>query len=186
MGDNNFDSVWASLETMSAPELADFIRSHTHDLTSCDFCNELWEDESQSLVGWLLTGGSQYQSPDSSPELVVAMCESIDVIWETVESWESGQACTSDLMLLSKFEACTAETYEKLLEGFDWRFFRDNGWNIQDLREFLIPRASLPNLPVNFNSQAIEQFHDSRHIDDGDFESCEACQDLLQELVLVG
>jgi hypothetical protein len=186
MDETNFDSVWSSLETMSTTELTDFVKEHTHDLTSCDFCNELWEDEHESLVGWLFSGGYVDQSPSSSPELILAMCDAIDVIWVTVEDWEPGQACTSDLMRLSQFEACTAETYEKLLEGFDWRFFRDSDWEIDDIREFLTPRASLPNLPANFNSQAVELFHDVRHMDAGDVEKCQECQGLIQELLLNG
>jgi hypothetical protein len=183
MEQEDFELIDSQLETMTDSEIVEFIKSHTHDLTTCGYCEWIYEnDPPQSIVGDLL---HRYElgslsNPEPTDQVVVAMCDAVDKIWETVETWDTGLLAMTDLMRLTLFPACKAQSYERIVAGFDWTFYRDHEWGLDEITDFLRARASLPNATNKFIKGVVNEFHMNPH-GGSDISSCEECQSLLRE-----
>jgi hypothetical protein len=190
MEQEDFELIDSQLETMTDSEIVAFIKAHTHDLTTCDYCNWIYEeDPPQSIIGDLL---DRYElgllsTPEPSDKVIVAMCNAVGTIWETVETWDVGLLAMNDLMRLTLFPACRAECYEMIVAGFDWTFFRDHEWDFDEITDFLRARASLPNATDKFIKGILNEFHMNPefHMNHGGgsgyLNDCEECQTLLRE-----
>lgn len=175
MENPDFDEEFSRMESLAEEDVKNFIVRHSHDLTSCSFCEGLFDEYGQSIIAFLLT--ERYMSGlfEPSADTVKQMCESLPVIYGGIESTA---ARIEELLDLTRLPDCTSSTYSALLGEMTPGFFNHVEWNLEELSEFLRQRATLPNAPKEFSSEIVSWFHMMSHGDS--LETCQTCESVLR------
>lgn len=176
MDDIDFDEEFERMESLPEEGVGDFVIKHSHDLTACSFCEQLFDEYGQSVVAFFLAERYSRGLYEPSADTVKQMCEALPTMYGGIESTA---ASIEELIDLTRLPDCTPSTYTALLREMTPGFFNHVEWNFEDVKTFLSQRASLPNAPANFVSEIASWFHLMSH--DEPFERCHDCRSLLRD-----
>ena len=178
MDEDEFDAELSSIDSLSEPEVLGFLARHHHLYTSCDFCDELMHEYGDGTVLELL---GRYEDAGILPPsaVVEAMCGlTLGPLSEALRD-TGNRPPIHELIELTKLADCTVESYDRINYLWDIRWFAEQEWSLESVRDFVLERAKLQNAPVDFAKLAIEEFHSWMHA--GPVEACEECQSVIQE-----
>ena len=179
MDENEFEAELSQLESLDESETLNFLSRHCHSLVGCEFCSDLHYEYGESVVTEIL---QRYETRAATPpaSIVEAMCSALGPIDEGLQALGISPPMT-ELSSLTKLPACTPATYERIIYAFSPNFYSEANWSPDDIRDFVLERAQLPNAPVDFGVRVFDDFHGEFH--GGLLEDCADCQPAFQEAI---
>jgi len=177
MDEEEFDSELSTLDSLEESAVLDFLSRHFHDPTTCNFCSDLMDDMSESVVTEVL---GRYREISAGPpvRVVEALCSALGPIDVGQRRYGLGPPMT-ELFQLTKLPECAESVYEKVVSSFSPSFYNEVEWTLEDVKKFVLERAQLPNAPIDFAKRAVQAFHDCRHL--GPVEACTDCQPIIRQ-----